>query len=505
MASNRLRITTPAAGLLLGGLLSAAVPPFAAQARAAAAWAGAGAQPETQPERQPETQPETQAEPEREERAMEVLRAARDAVEALEGLAYNVTLGGEGSGPLAGLTPTGEGQVRMVRAEIPGLGGTWHRRVTGQVTEARSGRTPIDLLRAPKFDEWADEESETVVRRPTSRRPPVSQASYRLLMIGEMMGGEPFSAELNGVSVRHEGEAEVDGTACDVIRVEYDPNDRARLSTTIPSVVAVWSIARDDRLPRRIERINEGGGISLTIVQELSDVRSDPGLSPEDLRLDVPEGWTLDDRLARERARRRPPPSQDKDRARQIAEERRGRAQREGQEDTRPDRDAMDAAAESGQTESYEAAPDFEFIDPEGETIDNAEIEGRVTVLYFWGTWSATARDYSPLIGELAEKYKDRPVSVYGPVVNQRRRSAVLQAVEENGYAFTPLFGTGGRGVGADDVARAMGVRFFPTVFVLDGRGRIRLKEAAGRDADPKSVADKVDEAISAALEDLGD
>lgn len=442
-------------------------------------------------------QSDDQAEPQREQKAVDVLRAAQQAVKELDALAFDVNLTGEGTGPLSGLSPTGSGEIRMVRAEAPGLGGRWHRRITGRVTEPRAGATPIDFLRTPDIDEWKAADSKTVIRRPTARQPPGTQANYRMLVIGELLGETPFAAELDGVSVTHDGVEDVNGVPCEVIRVEYDPSDRSRARTTIPSVVARWFIAQDDRLPRRIERINEGGGISLTIVQELSAVRVDPGMAFEDLRIEVPEGWTLDDRLGKPRVSQRQRSEQDNDRA-QRSEETRERQEQSQQGDQQEEQDEPQA-----DSRDYEAAPGFEMVDPDGESVDLAAIEGRVAVLYFWGTWSATARDYSPLISELAQKHEDRPVSVYGPVVNQRDRSAVLDAVEQNGYAFTPLFGTDGRGIGADNVARSMGVRFFPTVFVIDAQGRIRLTEAAGRDADPEAIVQKVDEAIAAALDDL--
>lgn len=58
--------------------------------------------------------------------------------------------------------------------------------------------------------------------------------------------------------------------------------------------------------------------------------------------------------------------------------------------------------------------PPFQIDFADGTTVTNASILGKITVLYFWGTWCGPCRKFTPALVSINHKFKDRGVQFLG-------------------------------------------------------------------------------------------
>jgi tetratricopeptide (TPR) repeat protein len=114
-------------------------------------------------------------------------------------------------------------------------------------------------------------------------------------------------------------------------------------------------------------------------------------------------------------------------------------------------------------------APVFEFPDMDGETVNLADLRGKVVVLDFWALWCGWCLKAMPLVEEFWRKYQDQDVVVLSMNVRENRRKDVPPFIQDNGYTFRVVFGD-------DKVYNDYGIRGIPAMFVIDQSGIIRYK-----------------------------
>jgi hypothetical protein len=86
----------------------------------------------------------------------------------------------------------------------------------------------------------------------------------------------------------------------------------------------------------------------------------------------------------------------------------------------------------------------------------------------------------------LVKKYADKPFEIVG-INSDRDRDKLKERMAEEEITWPSFFDGGGTG---GPIASAWNVSGWPTIYVLDGEGRIRFKDVRG-------------EAMDAALEEL--
>lgn len=128
----------------------------------------------------------------------------------------------------------------------------------------------------------------------------------------------------------------------------------------------------------------------------------------------------------------------------------------------------VDAVPIPGQTGSFlvsRPAPDFELKTLDGEKVRLADYRGKQVLLNFWASWCGPCRRELPTVSKLYDEYKDKGLVVLG--VNDEGKGPARQYVKEAGLSFPTLDDSGLK------AHRLYRVRSIPTVFLIDGQGKV--------------------------------
>jgi peroxiredoxin len=136
------------------------------------------------------------------------------------------------------------------------------------------------------------------------------------------------------------------------------------------------------------------------------------------------------------------------------------------------------------------AAPAFDLPDLNGGRVTLASLEGTVVVVDFWATWCGPCIKEIPEYAEFWRKNQPRGIEVVGIVMDSGSPDDILDFVREYKIPYRQLLGD-------DEIAAAFGVnQGYPTTFVVDGEGIIRMKMLGS----PPTKFEKLQETVDAAL-----
>lgn len=429
-------------------------------------------------------------------------RAALDKVDALR---FDIDVTGTGSLG-SDQMPSGDGKVELVKLEEPTADRRFAARASAMGTSSPKNNVPtqLDVLVNDGGYNWIDHENKVVTLNQNARDRQPETMFCSLLWPVELVSDEPFERELNAESLELKGTENVNGVECDVIQITYaekDEDDQARQSRTLdPAEIATsatWYIAKEDRLPRRVSREQSLHMIRLVFVQDLTNVEINPDdLVDAELKLERPEEYSLrDGERGRASTITAKPDAGKKGRSGPMSVKDNGSK-------TTAQLDRLPEPVETPAEPANPAAPAFELVTVDGDTVDNEALAGRVGVFYFWGTWCVPCRRVSPLISELAEKHADEPVSVYGVAVNERNADNPREYMEDKGYAHTLLLHPDDPG--ERRVANAFKVTRYPTVVVIDANGGVAAQEIITDDG-PEGLAKRLETVIAEQLKSMTD
>ena len=127
-----------------------------------------------------------------------------------------------------------------------------------------------------------------------------------------------------------------------------------------------------------------------------------------------------------------------------------------------------------------EVAPEIDGEDLDGTPLKLSNFRGKVVLLVFWASWCGPCMAAVPHEKALLEQFKGRPFVVVGVSGDGSKKDAV-KAVNKSQIPWR-TFWDGEKGPGGP-IAVGWNVRGWPTFYVLDHKGVIRLKYVPGRKA----------------------
>jgi thiol-disulfide isomerase/thioredoxin len=376
--------------------------------------------------------------------------AASDTIKRAKAITYRVKSYAEGQ-MLTTYMSRSQADVRMLRS-----GTGWLVRATGSGSSmsVKDG-TEFDVAWMGLHNEWVDHTAKKVIEKNARDS---KGGAYQLApptKMDEFVEANPYSAEIAAADYLVEAQREKDGVMCDVILVI---TGRQKMR---------WMLGAEDHLPRWKERIIEGNAAAGSMITEVSNISVDtndpPRLTPDTLRVTVPEGYT-EDRVPPPPP---PPPPGEK-----------------------PDKGVLAPAPSPAEKSKPEGPPpppppptaplvqhaqDFDLKDALGQTVTLASLRGNPVVLEFAGTWCLPLREAHPDLEQFAKDYKHLNVKVY--MLDVREKSAANAVNDLKQFSFGLL-------LDADQVARLYNIKKYPTYVVIDRDGNIVKTEAGFKKPD---------------------
>jgi thiol-disulfide isomerase/thioredoxin len=120
-----------------------------------------------------------------------------------------------------------------------------------------------------------------------------------------------------------------------------------------------------------------------------------------------------------------------------------------------------------------------------------ADAKGKIVVLSFWATWCGPCKELEPLFERVAAKYSSKPDMIFYELNCDDDESLVAPFVAQEKPRTTVLF--------ADGMDRLLRVDSFPTVVVLDRKGKIAFRtDGLDPDGFEKSLSSAIDSTLNA-------
>lgn len=273
-------------------------------------------------------------------------------------------------------------------------------------------------------------------------------------------GGSPDDMALPPlVAARVLGEEELDGVMCDIVTSvrarmmpEFTGPDGSKLPAREMRIVEKVAYARTDGLARRASMAVELEGVppdELTGVSTFTEVKANLKFDDSAFDTSAIAGF----------AKKEPPIQR----------------QRDG--------GGLKVAVGA-------AAPAFALKDIDGREVTLASLKGRVVLLDFWATWCGPCKAAMPAIQKIHEVYADRPVTVLGVDVWERKQDAGPTYFREKGFTYGCL-------LEGEQLAGAYGVTAIPTLVVIDKSGQVGLIETGFGPEGEKTLRAAIDAALA--------
>jgi thiol-disulfide isomerase/thioredoxin len=364
---------------------------------------------------------------ERAPEAMQVLQEATAAMQKLSAISYEAQVYAEGA--LATRLPSVNGSVVAKRQPTGTAQSVYaHGQVTPPGAQAsNSFRAATDGKVTYRLDDrnkvyYSGTEKGIIVMELDALYPP------------KFLHADPFDNELRGAKVSHDGVKPVDGVECDVVAVTYDMDGKYN---------AKLYFGTKDRVLRRLENIVPASQMGMSsgepsrVIFNAKTIDAQPKVNDSIFTLKAPEGYKLQKLHSADRRK---------------------------------------SSGSSGLLAVGTEAPDWTLKTPDGKEVSLKSLRGRVVILDFWATWCGPCRMAMPALQKLHERFKDKPVSVFGVNQGERRPVDVPAFAKQNNLTYGQL-------LNGETVARLYRVTGIPCFYIIGPDGKI---VHAGAGFDPR-------------------
>lgn len=116
-------------------------------------------------------------------------------------------------------------------------------------------------------------------------------------------------------------------------------------------------------------------------------------------------------------------------------------------------------------------APEIQGEDIEGRKLRLSDYRGKVVIVSFWASWCGPCMQMVPHERAMAERLAGKPFVLIG-VNGDSEKAAAKRAMAEEKMTWESFWNGGSEG----GIAGTWNVHSWPTVYVLDSKGMIRLK-----------------------------
>jgi thiol-disulfide isomerase/thioredoxin len=121
--------------------------------------------------------------------------------------------------------------------------------------------------------------------------------------------------------------------------------------------------------------------------------------------------------------------------------------------------------------------PEIEGEDIGGKKFKLSDYRGKVVLVDFWGHWCGPCRAAYPHNRELVKRYESKPFVLLG-VNSDRDKETIRKAMAEEENSWRYWFDGGKSG----PIAKKFNVQGWPTFFLIDHKGVIRLRSVGAPD-----------------------
>lgn len=406
-----------------------------------------------------------------------ILQASRDAIAEIDGFMAQFRMKGEGGSMFAETMPSMNGQIFFGEHDEHG---SVIRTIGESKDKQKDPPKVLDQLIANDRFIWLDMDARTITEAPNRSNMRGLPSSLNLVLLRSMINEDPYEQDVSGaVSVTLGAREMVAGEICDQIVIKRPKPEGGIRGSSQAYTDVIWWISAEDRLPRKVHQITDAGMVKIVLSFELSNLRI---IDPDQDQLEVrrPQGFEFVSRMPKPREENKDTPvrAEPDPRDRPVETERPTRS---------------DEPEATPPTASIPMAPTFAFTTTDGDSVDNSTQRGKVTLLYFMGSWCVPCVETSPLVGTIRSEIDNEAFDVYALSI----REGDPQRAERNFSAEHPQLAMS---VNPDSISADFKVRVFPTLVVIDRDGSIAFQRSIGKDYGAEKLADEAREAIDELL-----
>ena len=391
-----------------------------------------------------------------------ILEQSASALREIAGFSAQFKMYGDGGSMFADTLPSMNG--RMMVGELDGFGKIIH--IIGEARDQKNAKPmAVDIMLTKDKALWTNHTNRTIneASRKNNLRGAPSALGY--IFLDSVILDDPYAQDTNGAQSITLGEQEtIAGTPCDVITIKRsDPSTRPKNKSSNDSYTDVkWYIGTKDKLPRKVDRITDAGMIKLSLIFELGTIRLSP---PPANQLDIarPEGYTFKSSI---------------------------RKPRQKPDNAAP---AQPPTTKTAPAPRIRMMPSYTFNTADGTAISNDSQTGRITVLYFWGSWCSPCKEASPLISEMAKEQSAKPVDIFGLAIREADTDQTRSDFNREKYNHQLVLDSQG-------LTSTLGVRVYPTIVVVNASGEIIFQESIRKQYDSAALVEQAKKAINKAL-----